>query len=282
MSFCRKLAKSQNVLWCEYWQFLDCFTDLSTSEGLAKLEEYLKARSEAYMSSLENVVPLKTPVSSKCRSVGSLRGHLSGDDVFDGSECTPRSDTDQECDISATPCSRTRNTNIKNFRSRLNLDESPESNENMQSKINVECDAMDLNRNLGNTDVKRDDKSDIKTKPDIDISACQGQQANDKCCSNTINGLSPVSPDTNSLSPDCPKGSLDISNCSQDSLSGLIPEFRMMSLDESSKSEDESSKSGDKNGCISKVSECSPTEDECRCEIENTPRVENITFFVEG
>ena len=267
------MVKSQNVSWCEYWKFLDCFTDFSTSEGLEKLEKYLKARTEVHRSSVENVVPLKTPVSSKCPSVGSLRGLLSGDDVFDGLESTPKSVIGQVREIGATPWSRTRNANIKNFRNRLNLDESLESNENAQLKTNAEGGAMDLNSNLGNTNVEQDNKHDIKTEHDISI--CEEQRKNDKRCSGRIKGQSPDSPDTNTSSPDYLKGSLDISNCSEDSLSGLIREFRMLSLDEISKSSGE-------NSCANLVSKSSPTQDRDKRETESTERMEDTCLFIEG
>lgn len=40
----RELAKKLHIPWTEYWAFLDSYIDLSTPEGLAKLEEYLTAQ----------------------------------------------------------------------------------------------------------------------------------------------------------------------------------------------------------------------------------------------
>ncbi|KAF7240724.1 Ankyrin repeat and LEM domain-containing protein 2 [Varanus komodoensis] len=37
----RELAHEQGFPWVEYWEFLGCFVDLSSQEGLQKLEEYL-------------------------------------------------------------------------------------------------------------------------------------------------------------------------------------------------------------------------------------------------
>ncbi|XP_036620629.1 ankyrin repeat and LEM domain-containing protein 2 isoform X2 [Trichosurus vulpecula] len=37
----RELAHELGFPWVEYWEFLDCFVDLSSQEGLRKLEEYL-------------------------------------------------------------------------------------------------------------------------------------------------------------------------------------------------------------------------------------------------
>ena len=36
------MAHEMGVTWSEYWDFLDCFTDLSTTDGLHKLEAYLQ------------------------------------------------------------------------------------------------------------------------------------------------------------------------------------------------------------------------------------------------
>lgn len=40
-SSCRELAHELGYPWVEYWDFLGCFVDLSSQEGLQKLEEYL-------------------------------------------------------------------------------------------------------------------------------------------------------------------------------------------------------------------------------------------------
>ncbi|XP_053327425.1 ankyrin repeat and LEM domain-containing protein 2 [Spea bombifrons] len=40
----RELANELDVPWVEYWEFLGCFTDLSSQDGLGKLEEYLSKR----------------------------------------------------------------------------------------------------------------------------------------------------------------------------------------------------------------------------------------------
>lgn len=38
----RELAHEMGYPWAEYWDFLNCFTDLSTEDGLNMLEDYLK------------------------------------------------------------------------------------------------------------------------------------------------------------------------------------------------------------------------------------------------
>lgn len=46
---CRDLAKEMNVSWCEYWDFLNASVDLTTDEGLQKLENHLMLSKEATM-----------------------------------------------------------------------------------------------------------------------------------------------------------------------------------------------------------------------------------------
>lgn len=40
----RDLAHGMGAPWAEYWDFLDSFVDLSSTEGLRKLEEYLSKK----------------------------------------------------------------------------------------------------------------------------------------------------------------------------------------------------------------------------------------------
>lgn len=40
----RDLAREMRAPWAEFWDFLDSFVDLSSTEGLRKLEEYLSKR----------------------------------------------------------------------------------------------------------------------------------------------------------------------------------------------------------------------------------------------
>lgn len=253
---------------------MDCFTDFSSNEGLAKLEEYLKAKTEEYKSSVGNLPPPKTPDSSNRLSNCLFRGPLSEDDVFECSGNTPQSATGHLCERNATPCSRTKNASIKNFRNRLNLDESPENNsENARQKGHAAAGSKDLNSNVGHTDEQGFDQPNMETEQDISIS--QDQQSDEKIYSSSKKGHSPISPGSNSPSTGHFKGSLDISNCSEDSLSGLIPEFRMLNLDESLKSREESR-------FDSEMCEHSPSENQDKCAKENSKKIEDISLFIEG
>lgn len=44
MTIHRDLARGMGAPWAEFWDFLDSFVDLSSTEGLRKLEEYLSKR----------------------------------------------------------------------------------------------------------------------------------------------------------------------------------------------------------------------------------------------
>lgn len=44
MTVHRDLARGMRAPWAEFWDFLDSFVDLSSTEGLRKFEEYLSKR----------------------------------------------------------------------------------------------------------------------------------------------------------------------------------------------------------------------------------------------
>lgn len=71
----RNIAHDLKVPWSEYWKFLDEFCDLSSDEGLEKLEEYLREKRQSIeMSSLQpdtDPTP-KSPLSELCTKLSRL------------------------------------------------------------------------------------------------------------------------------------------------------------------------------------------------------------------
>lgn len=87
--YCRELAHELGFPWVEYWEFLGCFVDLSSQEGLRKLEEYLSHREmseKAQQETGENETcnRYKTPhpsgKSKKCCNSISVGAFLDEDD----------------------------------------------------------------------------------------------------------------------------------------------------------------------------------------------------------
>ncbi|NXK50815.1 ANKL2 protein, partial [Chauna torquata] len=85
----RELAHELGFPWVEYWEFLGCFVDLSSQEGLRKLEEYLSHREmseKAQQETGENETcnRYKTPhpsgKSKKCCNSISVGAFLDEDD----------------------------------------------------------------------------------------------------------------------------------------------------------------------------------------------------------
>ncbi|XP_040203735.1 ankyrin repeat and LEM domain-containing protein 2 isoform X2 [Rana temporaria] len=77
----RELAHELDVPWVEYWEFLGCFVDLSSLEGLGKLEEYLsKKASERLQTDHDICNRFKTPSpagkSKKCCNSVSVGAFL--------------------------------------------------------------------------------------------------------------------------------------------------------------------------------------------------------------
>ncbi|XP_071012954.1 ankyrin repeat and LEM domain-containing protein 2-like [Oncorhynchus clarkii lewisi] len=86
----RDLARELGHPWAEYWDFLDSFTDLSSADGLRKLEEYLNKKDfsqRAHEEAGENVTSnrFRTPSPGKpkkfCNSISVGAFLDEGDDV---------------------------------------------------------------------------------------------------------------------------------------------------------------------------------------------------------
>ncbi|XP_043413162.1 ankyrin repeat and LEM domain-containing protein 2 isoform X2 [Prionailurus bengalensis] len=113
----RELAHELGYPWVEYWDFLGCFVDLSSQEGLQKLEEYLapqEVRNDAQESGENEASHQDTSVSGrrKCSNSISVRAFLDEDDELSLEEIKNRQNTarnntrptlgtfgDLECDI---------------------------------------------------------------------------------------------------------------------------------------------------------------------------------------
>ncbi|XP_049476669.1 ankyrin repeat and LEM domain-containing protein 2 isoform X1 [Panthera uncia] len=113
----RELAHELGYPWVEYWDFLGCFVDLSSQEGLQKLEEYLaprEVRNDAQESGENEASRQDASVSGrrKCSNSISVRAFLDEDDELSLEEIKNRQNTarnntrptlgtfgDLECDI---------------------------------------------------------------------------------------------------------------------------------------------------------------------------------------
>ncbi|XP_047552817.1 ankyrin repeat and LEM domain-containing protein 2 isoform X1 [Lutra lutra] len=116
----RELARELGYPWVEYWDFLGCFVDLSSQEGLQKLEEYLSHQEtgrKAPQDSGENEAcrqenPSAFGRARKCSNSISVRAFLDEDDDLSLEEIKNRQNTarnntqpavstfgDSKCDI---------------------------------------------------------------------------------------------------------------------------------------------------------------------------------------
>ena len=67
----RQIARQKEVGWTEYWDFLDCFCDLSCPEGLQQLEHYL--------AGLAGSSSTETEVDRAAETIASLNISNNGD-----------------------------------------------------------------------------------------------------------------------------------------------------------------------------------------------------------
>lgn len=65
----RDLAHTGRVAWTEYWNFLGCYADLSSSQGLEKLEEYLEKKKEKVILSRLSVTPQRVRAVKSVSSI---------------------------------------------------------------------------------------------------------------------------------------------------------------------------------------------------------------------
>lgn len=59
----RELAHEMAYPWAEYWDFLNCFANLTTEDGLSMLEDYLNKSVEQKNDADESFLDLKSPSS---------------------------------------------------------------------------------------------------------------------------------------------------------------------------------------------------------------------------
>lgn len=65
----RDLAHTGRVAWTEYWNFIACYADLSSSQGLEKLEEYLAKKKEKVILSRLSVTPQRVRTVKSVSSI---------------------------------------------------------------------------------------------------------------------------------------------------------------------------------------------------------------------
>ncbi|XP_059264109.1 ankyrin repeat and LEM domain-containing protein 2 isoform X1 [Mustela nigripes] len=116
----RELARELGYPWVEYWDFLGCFVDLSSQEGLQKLEEYLRhqeaGKKAPQDSGADEACRQENPSTfgraGKCSNSISVRAFLDDDDDLSLEEIKNRQNTarnntqptvstfgDSKCDI---------------------------------------------------------------------------------------------------------------------------------------------------------------------------------------
>lgn len=85
----RDLAHEMGHPWAEYWDFLDSFVDLSSTDGLRKLEEYLskrdfspRAHEEAGENETSNRFKTPSPGTFICSVSGTIAEIRNGPCTF--------------------------------------------------------------------------------------------------------------------------------------------------------------------------------------------------------
>ncbi|KAH1021064.1 hypothetical protein HUJ04_010625 [Dendroctonus ponderosae] len=105
----KNLADDFNVSWKEYWGFLDCFVDISSEEGLDRLETYLKSKEQTLQ--VEELSPILSqadsavsPITNLCEAFSACKIDDSNSDFCELErpvDCRPLIYVDKACQVFA-------------------------------------------------------------------------------------------------------------------------------------------------------------------------------------
>ncbi|KAK3522232.1 hypothetical protein QTP70_034129 [Hemibagrus guttatus] len=90
----RELAHEMGYPWAEYWDFLNCFTDLSTEDGLSMLEDYLNKSIQLKKDTEKSFLHLKGPASPNAHKKPSKINTLLDDRLPPGTPANQNSWTE--------------------------------------------------------------------------------------------------------------------------------------------------------------------------------------------
>ncbi|XP_053332289.1 ankyrin repeat and LEM domain-containing protein 2 isoform X1 [Clarias gariepinus] len=127
----RELAHEMEYPWAEYWDFLNCFTDLSTEDGLSMLEDYLSTSVQHKNDPEKNFLDLKS--SPPARKIPSNIEALHDDPPPTGTSVDRDSWT--ELNDSSSVSSRFPVCDLRNEFERVALKRSPAAEDSTDSGL---------------------------------------------------------------------------------------------------------------------------------------------------
>lgn len=139
----RELAKSANVPWLEYWEFLGTYTDFSTTKGLQRLEKYLQKKFDKFPMDEENSQPTSGEGDSLddiCLKMDGMQINSSSDGSYYSTSNSPPPQLSRIIDDN--PAMNIQEKRIEDMRCALLL-----NRQHQLSKFN----SVDINRNEAST-----------------------------------------------------------------------------------------------------------------------------------